>query len=261
MAAARNLFLVGSSQLTYSESRSAPTIAAATVEALSRLTGEPWAGQAELAYPLPGMAGRVRGFVERYEPDAIVLFLGSSVFAEEKMEFALQKRSKLLYRLVRPIVSNLKQAAGGGTEGEAGPRGLIFRAPRWAGRKVIGTAPLVDADVAWCEVRESITLLVGWGPLLVIKSTGTAHDAATRARSEARVAEFNARTGQHCEALGLRCLDMASELRARGGEFRYTADGGHPARGTREASAEVIAEALLDVLAGRGVGTRTTSPA
>jgi hypothetical protein len=248
------VFLVGSSQLKYSETGNGPTIASLTVDALRRLSGEDWAGEAELAYPLPGMTARVQDFVTGNNPDAVVLFLGSSVFAEEKMEYALNKKSKFLYGLLRPLVGNLKKVGGGGTEGAPGIRGLVFRAPRAVGRMLIGTAPLVEPDVAWDQVRQTISFLATRGPLLVIKSTGAPHDAATRARSEARKAEFNRRVEEYCDELGVRCLDVNEELGRLGRTFVYAADGGHPAQETRLLTADVLATELLAVLAGSPSG-------
>ena len=251
MAAALRVLFVGSSQLRFQESDAAGSLSELTHRRLAEVhPSASWESFTAVIYPLADMETRVRSLVDLRKPDAVLLYLGSSTFAEAKVEYALRQKYRRLARLAVPFVGAVRSAAGGGTEGSSGARGLIFRFPRKVGRQVFGAAPLVTPEAALQAVDSTIRMLEKrcGGRLLVVLSSGTPQVRESAERTARLIEGFNDAVSAICEALGVRYVHPARCLAGRGADYVLHRDGVHADLQTRRHLSEALAGELLVVL-------------
>jgi hypothetical protein len=244
----KRLLFAGSSQIRHSESPDQPSLPDLTCRRLTELQpATPWTPAVAIAYPLPNMAAQVAKALAADSPDSIVLFLGSSTFAEHKVEYSLRRRSRTLARLLRRASGSALGAAGGGTEGSASPRGLLFRLPRGLARRILGAAPLVQPEVALEAVRTTIAALhrERRGTCLVVLSAGAPQTRERAERAAATIQWFNDKVADYCEGLGVSYLDPVSAVQGYGASFERP-DGIHAGFETRLALSLALAERLVE---------------
>jgi hypothetical protein len=248
----KRLLFAGSSQIRHSESPDQPSLPDLTSRRLEDLQpGTSWTPAVAIAYPLPNMAAQVAKALAADSPDSIVLFLGSSTFAEHKVEYSLRRRSRTLARQLGRASGRVLTAAGGGTEGSASPRGLLFRMPRSLARRIFGAAPLVQPDVALEAVCSTIARLQRERPgkCLVVLSAGAPQTRERADQAAATIRWFNERVAEYCEGLGVSYIDPVRAVEGCGVSFERP-DGIHAGFETRRALSLALAERLDGILGG-----------
>ncbi|HEY7269136.1 MAG TPA: hypothetical protein VH951_04855, partial [Dehalococcoidia bacterium] len=84
--------------MTYTEGPPEHTVPAVVAERLRDLAPETeWDYSAELLFPGPTMASRARTLLDRYKPDAVVLWLTAVPFGEDSVVYAVRDRWPRLY--------------------------------------------------------------------------------------------------------------------------------------------------------------------
>jgi hypothetical protein len=182
--------------------------------------------------------------VERESPDVVLLWLPGSVFAEQSVSFAIYRRARPLYRLLRPAIDAGRSAGGGGVEGTSGIRGLLYRIPRAAARLLFGRATFIPEDVALASTMACLHALASRGPLVVRLAHAFARDEAQMPVVAAKVAAYNAAVRAECATLGVLCFDPEHEVTVLGAAYTMLPDRLHPDEATRRVLGRVAASYL-----------------
>jgi hypothetical protein len=151
---------MSTSLMHFTESDPAHTLLALMEQALrERYPEVDWRCTGDLLYISEGMARRARTLVERHNPDVAIVRPTSLTFMHDDVISAIRDRWPRLYRAAVALGERLRWLSGGLRWGGAGPRGLIFRVPRWLAVKVIGEAPRIPVELATDYVRQTLDAL------------------------------------------------------------------------------------------------------
>ena len=242
------VLLLGSSGVLFAQPGESVTMRALIEEVLNARSTSTWRVEAGVVYPMPNMAERAMGFVSRFQPDVVLLTLGATVFAEESVIYAVRRRFPRVYRLSARIMERWKVAAGGGTEGERSPRGLLFRLPQQMARRVLGTAPLVEPDVALRATEQTIERVAAVSGLSLLCRLANGHFQHKEQAAEVakRTSAYNRRVRELCERLGVAVYDQRESL-TQGSGYALIEDGLHIDLETRRLAAAMAATNILAV--------------
>jgi hypothetical protein len=245
------VLVIGSSQVDYTDSDESAT----TPELMRRHLQEvrpdrKWLLERVALYPNRELASRLLEAIERTKPDVLLYVPGSNTFAEESVAFAIRKRWPALYGPAMRLIGSGKRAAGGRAQGSDSPRGWLFRLPRAVARSVIGTAPLIEPDVAFAATRELFRRLELLPDLPVACRLAMGHHQQPEQAEtiRARTRDFNALLVGECARLGYPFVDIREAFAERGWPYSLGPDRLHEDLPTRRLSARIWAETVLAAL-------------
>jgi hypothetical protein len=241
------VLVLGSSDVTASETGESGALPALLQAALQERYGDAeWSVDWGLLYPMPNMADRAAAEVDRVQPDVVHLSMGTNTITEKTVLFAVRRRWPRLYEPAKRVFTTAKGLAGGTTEGSAGVRGLLFRAPRAAGRRIFGMASMLDSGAATEATRQTFDMLAATGlPVVVRLAEGGVQQADQRAAAAPITRAYNDEVRRLCEAHGFPCFHLSTEL---GDRYVRTPDGLHAAHPSRVYSAERVAALIGEAL-------------
>jgi hypothetical protein len=246
------VLLLGSSGVLFAQPGQAVTMPHLIEENLNARSKSTWRVEAAVVYPMPNMAERAMGFVSRCEPDVVLLTLGATVFAEESVIYSVRRGFPRVYRLSARMIERWKAVAGGRAEGARSPRGLLFRLPQLMARRILGTAPLVEPNVALRATEETIERIASVSNLRLVCRLANGHfqhqDQA--AQIAARTAEYNRAVRELCERLRIAVYDQRASL-TQGAGYALIDDGLHIDIETRRLAAAMAATNILAVAGDR----------
>jgi hypothetical protein len=211
-----------------------------------------WHCSAETIYLTVSMPGRTLDAVRRNEANIVVLRLVGGYFFNEFVIERLRTLSPRLFRGLRSLSERWRALAGGGMAGSDGPRGWLYRTPRWIAARAIGTAPRIAVEDAIQAVRDTIDGLLRIEDLhVVVRLPSYPVTPATNMRLyQARITAFDRAVRDHCEARRVPYYDWA-EVQDRAGLVRAIgADGWHPTMSSRELDARTMSRAVAVVCDG-----------
>src|SRR5581483_8293461 len=163
------VLIMGSSSVTYGESGDESTLPGLTEKLLrEEHPSIDWTCRSERLFQGPTMAERALKLIGRHQPDVAVLYLQKSQFQTRKVVYRIRNRWPGLYDRAQALALLLKGWAGGGSYGNAGVRGWIFRVPAYLAAKVIGADPDIWVDDAIRHTKETIDGLARREDLTVI---------------------------------------------------------------------------------------------
>lgn len=250
MSSVRRVLLLGSSEVEYTAEGTDDSVTGLLLRALRDMAPqEEWEVHSHITYAMPNMKERAVRLVEHERPEAIVLWLAGSIFADRTVTFALYHRSKRLYNAFTKLSRPALGLAGGGTEGNKSVRGRAYRAANWIAGKAIGLAPLVEPEVARRVTIETLTAFRERGIPVVCR---LAHDNIRR-QSQAElvvelVGEYNTAVEAACGALGVAAFDPEAPPRAAGKHYDMMPDGLHATLETRTLTARMAASLVIGAM-------------
>lgn len=251
MKSSFRVLLLGSSEGVYTKPLGSLTLPQLLVQVLRAAAPDArWEGAALPQYQRPNMAERCLDLVSRHRADIVVLMLTGGTLFEEKVSYAVLHRFPWLYPVFWRAAELAKVAAGGGGEGSASPRGLLFRAPRAVARRVLGVAPMVYREPSLRATEEMLRALAALPRVKVICRLAVTNiqQEAQRDAVRAQVAEYNVFVARICSELNIPFFDVIEAVNARGQEYRLLPDRMHVDFETREAVAGIVADYVLGVL-------------
>jgi hypothetical protein len=180
------VLVMGSSDVTYSDSgESGGLPALVRTELPHRFPGIEWHVDQALLYPTASMAARAEQQIDLAQPEVVYLSMGANTFVEKSVVNAIRRKLPLLYPLARFLTARTKSLAGGRAEGDPGVLGVLFRAPRGLGRRLIGLEPLLDLTRPWSPLRKRKCSRVGM-PTVVRLAEGNTQQVDQRKRRRSR---------------------------------------------------------------------------
>lgn len=250
MDESRRVLLLGSSEVTFTEAGPEESIAGRLEAALRERAPEvDWEIVPYVTYAMANMPERTLQLVERHSPDLVVLWLAGNVFAERTLTFALYHRSRRAYDLVTRLTGPALKAAGGGSEGTSSLRGALFRLPRAAATRVLGSAPFIPPDVAREATSATLEALHGRGQRTVCRLAYPNSRQAAQAASVRRlVEEYNVAVEAVCERLGIPSFRPEETVETTGRNYAMLPDGLHSTLETRQITAAAAADFAVRVL-------------
>jgi hypothetical protein len=81
--------------------------------------------------------------VERDDPQAVVIQVGTYAFDEDRVVFAVRRRWPRAFPVALAIADRMRLLSGGGPDGGNGLRGLAFKLPRSLATRLIGAEPRI----------------------------------------------------------------------------------------------------------------------
>jgi hypothetical protein len=215
---------------------------------VAELTGEPVETFAKRLYPSPDASLAVARWMERYEPQCVVLVVSSVWTGYETSVYRLGTV------LPGPFKRLVKQAEHVGAR-TAKSRALHVRAARRVVRRTVGVAPRFTPAEVIASARACIQVVVRVEDVaLVVRGPETRYPGngrpATRARLEARRVEVDAAIAESCKRLYIDYLGREIDA-PETDDHLFLPDGVHLnvatnlARGEREG--EVLAAAWLRI--------------
>ncbi len=251
MTRAFKVLLLGPSGILIVEGYPSETMAQHLGEALARAVPEAeWQCIPGLLFVAEGMAKRSSTLVERHRPDAIALLLGAPPFADDFVVNRIRRLWPRAYPLALRLSQAIKIAAGGGSEGSGGPRGLIFRLPRLLGLRLIGAEPGLSVDSAVRCATETIDALVRFedAPLACRLSFPVPFYRDTLAEHLRRVECFNRAIAAHCRERRVPYYALQDAMEAIGERPTSISDGVHPDRRTQQFDMGLMAVRVAEAL-------------
>jgi hypothetical protein len=252
----RRILALGSSEVTFDgdgQEMTVPRLLAA--ELSTRMPDFSWQVEPRVVYQMANMADRCVRYAEEVSPDAILLWLGGTAIAEETVSYAIYRRFPRFYRHFDRIANASLSASGGGTEGSASFRGLLFRLPRSLAGLVFGRAPLCDPEVARKATVETLEQLSCRWPVVCRLAFAASRQAGQALAVRKQVAQYNAAMATECERLGLPYYEPAQEALKFGVNYAMGPDGLHADLASRRAAALVAARYLVQALESKGTLT------
>jgi hypothetical protein len=244
------LLVLGSSGVVFANSPGAATLPGLIADELARLHQEDdWQVEAALLYPAANMALRVDSYLDRFEPDMLLLTLGATAFAEESVMYAIRRRHPRLYPLAERLISGAKRAAGGAAAGSPSLRGATFRVPSALARRVFGLAPMIELDVALRATIEALELIASRAtPCLCRLANGHFQHAEQAAVVSRRTEVYNGAVTVACERLGIPWYAQRQALMDAGLPYELSEDGLHTDFETRRRVAALAAARITEVV-------------
>jgi hypothetical protein len=241
------VLILGSSDVTASETGASGALPALLRSALEeRFASSDWSVDWGLLYPMPTMAERAAAEIRRTQPQAIHLSLGTNTITEKTVLFAIRRRWPRAYEPAKRVFTTAKGLAGGVTEGSTGVRGLLFRAPRAAGRRIFGMASMLEPEAATEATRATFEMLAATGlPVIVRLAEGGVQQADQRAAAAPITRAYNDEVRRLCVAHGFPYFHLSTEL---GDRYVRTPDGLHAAYPSRVYSAGRVAALVGEAL-------------
>jgi hypothetical protein len=241
------ILALGTSEVTHRSPDGSASFVDLYLEALQRLAPETqWGLESLLVYPSPSMAARVRVTVERYQPAVLLWMLGANTFSEATVMFSIRRRHPRLYPIASRLIAYGKSAAGGGAEGSASLRGILFRLPRALARVVFGTATMLDREVAFDATRETLKLLHEFQlPVVCRLAEGSVQQSDQAAAAMANATAYNDEVISLAHGLVFKTFDARAEL---GDAYGRESSGLHYDLPTREYTAGRAAALTLEAL-------------
>jgi hypothetical protein len=192
------------------------------------------------------MAERAAAEIDRVKPDVVHLSMGANTFLEKTVLFAIRHRWPRAYEPAKRVFTTAKGLAGGVTEGSTGVRGLLFRAPRAAGRRIFGMASMLEPEAATEATRATFEMLAATGlPVIVRLAEGGVQQADQRAAAAPITRAYNDEVRRLCVAHGFPYFHLSTEL---GDRYVRTPDGLHAAYPSRVYSAGRVAALVGEAL-------------
>jgi hypothetical protein len=240
--------ILGRSNLDFTE----PGFEDASVPALlkSRLAAEAPELEHELVtaslYFGDRMAGRAAQVIEREQPDAAFVQIGTNSIEEEFVVWAIQTRWPKLYPFALTIAQALKSLAGGGPEGAGSARGEVFRLPRAVARRLFGAEAGNDLESALRCTLETVDALARFEDVGVAMQLLPVVRDRPLASAQKRVDYFSRALKEHCERRHVTLLSRFDYCREMGVVPQPSGHGIYPGRVTREADVRAMTAFILE---------------
>ena len=249
----KRILALGSSEVTFDGDGPEMTVHRLIAAELSTLMPEySWHVEARVVYQMANMPDRCARYAEEVGPDAILLWAGGNAIAEETVSYAIYRRFPRIYRHFDRMVNAGRSLSGGGTEGSASIRGLLFRAPRALARFVFGQASLCDPEVARDATVETLVRLSSRWPVVCRLAFPSSRQASQAAAVRQKVEEYNDAMATECVRLGVPYYEPVREALECGVNYAMGPDGLHADLVSRKAGAQVAARFLARALAEAG---------
>jgi hypothetical protein len=240
--------ILGRSNLDFTE----PGLADASVPTLleSRLRAEAPEFEHELVtaslYFGDRMASRAAEVIEREQPDATFVQIGTNSIEEEFVVWSIQTRWPKLYPFALTIAQALKSAAGGGPEGADSARGELFRLPRAFARKVFGAEAGNDLEEALRCTLETVDALARFEDRGVAMQLLPVVRDRPLPSAQKRLDYFSRALTARCEKRHVRLLSRFDYCREMGVVPQPSGHGIYPGRVTREADVRAMTSFILE---------------
>jgi hypothetical protein len=209
-----------------------------------------WECMAESVFSGPTMASRVEALVQKRDPDAVVLVLGSGPFEATYVLEAIKRRWPRLYDVAQPAAARIKGLAGGGIEGGDGLRGVAFRGARDLAAMALGREPAQTPEDAIESAKQAIDVLAGLESLYALVYFVAVCWPPRYAREISVVGEFDRAVRAHATARRVDYRFRQHEMAMQGFEPRLGADGIHAHPSVHDFDAALVANRLADGLSG-----------
>lgn len=206
----------------------------------------------------PGMPSRVAKVVGQEKPDLVMLRPPSVQLVQDFVVHRIRERWPGLYNRSVWFSEILNRLAGGGPAGTEGPRGWIFRVPRWFMVKLIGVAPALRVEEAIEVVRETLEGLARLEDVQVVYVLpGTTMEPnIPAAEARRRRDRFATGVGAICKEKGMLLVNPEEEYRLRGIVRGKAIDGWHPGVDDRRIDGDILGEYVASYV-GSGEGRRS----
>ncbi len=221
------------------------------LEDLERASGGSLVCSAEGLYFGHRMEARTEEYLERYDPDAVLFYLGSGPFELESIVEVIRTHWPRAYKPALKVARRVKLFAGGGLDGEPGPRGWLYRAPRALVARVTGLNAMVSLEEAIASSIEAVNILARREDLVTLVYFSAVSWPPTFTRAHAMVAEFDKRVREHCRQRRIGYWYRQEEMAKRGFVPDVGKDGMHASPATYAFESEMITELMLRALEGR----------
>jgi hypothetical protein len=262
-SAQHRLLLVGPSSF-FQEAAPGFLLKDLLVKKLESGLAEPGACAAERLFFGRGMASRLQDLIERHDPEAVLLYLGSGPFELESVVQVIRMRWPRAYQPALKLSTRLKGVAGGGLEGSPGPRGWLYRLPRRLLARLTGVEAAVTLEEAITSSIDAINVLCRREDILPLVYFSAVSWPPSFRRALDMVAEFDRRIREHCQRRGVAYWFRQEEMARRGFEPQRGPDGIHADHATYTFEAGIVTELALrelDVETSASPGRVDHSPA
>lgn len=210
-----------------------------------------WEFSGTTLYLAPGMAARVEKVVTAERPDLVLLRPPSVQLVQDFVVHRIRERWPGLYNRSVWLSEILNRWAGGGPAGAEGPRGWIFRVPRWLMLKLVGVAPALRVEEAIEVVHQSLDVLSRMEDVQVIYvlpgTTMVPNIPAAEARR--RRDAFAAGVGAICAEKGFLLVNPEAEYERLGIVRGRPIDGWHPGVDDRRVDGDILGAYVADYVA------------
>lgn len=196
------------------------------------------------------MAASIEEAIHEARPDAAVLTLTGTAFAQEYVLNKLRRRWRRLYRPMLHSARWLKDAARA-TDPVFTPRRLLFRLPEALAFRIIGGEPYMRLDRAIEIAKDAIETLVRHEDVVtVVRLPGVsfAIPPGRRKAYGAKVQVFNAAVTEVCRRRHVDYFNIVEELERAGRKPGVSQDLTHFDAQTRQFEAQVTAAHILSGL-------------
>jgi hypothetical protein len=175
------------------------------------------------------------------QPKVVYLSLLGNAFTDPVPIAAIRRRWPSFYPRARQLAELLKSAAGGHSIG--GPRGAVYRLPRWLAARVAGAEPEVDLADAVRWSTETLSVLARYEDAQIICGFSSFTPPKNRfaKRVEAARNDFRRQLRGVCEAHHIAFFDRPVELAKAGLPDVRALDEAYAGLGTRRFEAEQLA--------------------
>jgi hypothetical protein len=192
-----------------------------------------------------GMAPRLQDLLDRHDPGAVLLYLGSGPFELESVVEMIKAKWPSVYRPGLKLAIRLKGIAGGGLEGSPGPRGWLYRLPRRLSARLVGVDSMVSLDGAITSSIEAINVLCRREDVVPLVYFSAVSWPPTFTRALKLVGEFDQTVRAHCRRRGVPYWFRQEEMAKRGFVPQRGSDGIHGDHATYSFEAGMITELIL----------------
>jgi hypothetical protein len=214
-------------------------------------TGAPaceWTCESVEIPPARDMPERVAAAVDEKKPAAVVMSFSASYFTYDFVIARVRRRWPRLYGLTQALTRELRDAAGGGWSGGQSVRGLLYRAPRWLGARLIGAEPFMKVEHAAANACAALSYLAAREEIVVVCKLPAMQvrvPAADLSRYRARLEQFKQAVAATCAGNGISTYELEDALRRAGRNLGIVADGIHADLPTRKFDAGLMAGQIL----------------
>jgi hypothetical protein len=246
MANAHTVLLLGASNLLYTETDASSTLTALLEAELNGvLADQAWHSEARPLFFGPRMGEMASIYVKTDKPTAVVVNLGEMPFSRDVPIARIKRRWPRLYPLARRLAERSKALAGGNRV--RGPRGWLFRFPRWVAIKLIGAEPEIALEDAVTWTLDALDSLVRSEDVIVVCGLsfmpGPTHGAERQVYWR-RANSFKSRISGYCQDHHVPIYDRLQELAHAGRQTAFSVDADYGNLATRRFEAGLIRERI-----------------
>ncbi len=238
------LLILGTSNLTYSETTPQETLLSMVQERLAASTSRDWQVIMESLRPGRSMAESAEAFTREHQPDAVLLHLAAAPFAFEFVTNRVRRLWPRVYSLAVRLSQRLKLLAGGTADGQGtSSRRLIYVVPEWLALRVIGAEVSIPVEYVIENTRATIEALARFEDVAVLCRLPVGQRPAPAARAqrmEALLRQHNDSVASTCRQRNVDVIDVLPRFTEAGRRITYAPDGIHCDVRMREFEAGIL---------------------